>query len=190
MERGEEGGIGMVENNLVKGDGPKLVNHVIAKGGDYKVLEVDVPEFSSREELAVGVTPLNGEALRRQRWFQFLGFRAWTVVLISLVMIRRLMELKLLSCWLQNRLQRLILTPERKADVARGSLLGKDDFGTELNDLKEDAGIDMLERASPDKIDGGLEMELDQWIIVKERNNIERNKKILSLFIIFYYMSC
>ncbi|KAK8569091.1 hypothetical protein V6N12_007623 [Hibiscus sabdariffa] len=123
-----------------RGDGPKLVNHVIAKGGDYKVLEVDVPEFSSREELAVGVTPLNGEALRRQRWFQFLGFRAWTVVLISLVMIRRLMELKLLSCWLQNRLQRLILTPERKADVARGSLLGKDDFGTELNDLKEDAG--------------------------------------------------
>ncbi|KAK8669490.1 hypothetical protein V6N13_106919 [Hibiscus sabdariffa] len=40
MEIGKEGRIGMVENNLLIGDEPKLVNHVIVEGREYKVFEV------------------------------------------------------------------------------------------------------------------------------------------------------
>ncbi|KAK8602044.1 hypothetical protein V6N13_058294 [Hibiscus sabdariffa] len=159
MERGEEGGIGMVENNLVIGDGPKLVNPVIAEGGDYKVLGADVPKFSSGEELAVDATPLTGEAL---------GIKTSEIKEAEVVPVSGNASLDSGFNQLSHDKatdgietteflapeQTSEIDPERKADAADGSLLGKDDSGTELNDLKEEAGIDTLERVHPDKIDG------------------------------------
>ncbi|KAK8683035.1 hypothetical protein V6N13_039109 [Hibiscus sabdariffa] len=160
VERGEEGEIGMVENNLVIGDGPKLVNPVIEEGGDYKVLGADVPKFSSGEELAVDATPLTGEAL---------GIKTSEIKEAEVVPVSGNASLDsgfnqlshdkatdgIETTEFLSPEQTSEIDPERKADAAGGSLLGKDDSGTELNDLKEEAGIDMLERASPDKMDGG-----------------------------------
>ncbi|KAK8542310.1 hypothetical protein V6N12_014911 [Hibiscus sabdariffa] len=160
MENGEEGRNGMVENNSVIDDGAKLVNPMIAEGGDYKVVEADVPKFSSGEELAVDATPVTGDAS---------GIKTSEIKEAQVAPLSR-------NSRMDNDFNHLshdkltdgietteVLAPEqtsegdaeRKADAASGSLLGKDDSGTELNDLKEVAVIDMFERASPDKIDGG-----------------------------------
>ncbi|XP_039002475.1 translocase of chloroplast 159, chloroplastic-like [Hibiscus syriacus] len=160
MESGEEGRIGMVENNSVTDGGAKLVNPMIAEEGDYNVVEADVPKFSSGEELAVDATPLTGDAL---------GIKTNEIKEVEVVPVAGNAGLNIGFNQLShdkatNGIETSkVLAPEktsetdaeRKADAAGGSLLGKDDSGTELNDLNEETGIDMLEQTSPNKIDGG-----------------------------------
>ncbi|KAE8684963.1 TOC159 protein [Hibiscus syriacus] len=159
MESGEEGRIGMVKNNLVTGDGAKLVNPMIAEG-DYRVVEADVPKFSGGEELALDATPLTGDAL---------GIKTHEIKEPEVVPVAGNAGLdsgfnKLSHDKTTNGIETSeVLAPEktseidaeRKADSASGSLLGKDDSGTELNDLNKEAGIYMLEQTSPNKIYGG-----------------------------------
>ncbi|KAK8669488.1 hypothetical protein V6N13_106918 [Hibiscus sabdariffa] len=44
MEIGKEGRIGMIENNLLIGDEPKLVNHVIVERREYKAEVIPLAE--------------------------------------------------------------------------------------------------------------------------------------------------
>ncbi|GMJ11843.1 hypothetical protein HRI_004853500 [Hibiscus trionum] len=158
MECGEEGRNGMVENNSVIGDGAKLVNPMVAEEGDYKVVEADVPKFSSGEELAVDATPLTGDAsgvetseIREAQVAPVSGNASLDSDFNQLTHDKATDGIETTEVLAPEQTSET--DAERKADAASGSLLGKDDSGTELNDLKED--VDMFERASPDKIDGG-----------------------------------
>ncbi|GMJ07242.1 hypothetical protein HRI_004393400 [Hibiscus trionum] len=155
MENAEEGGIGMVENNSVIGDGPKLVDPMVAEGGDYKVLEADVPKF-----LAVDATPLTEGALdiktseiKEAEVVPASGNASLDSGFNQLSHDKATDGIETTDVLAPEQTSEIV--PERKADAATGSLLGEDDSGTKPNDLKEEAGIDMLEQASPDTIDGG-----------------------------------
>ncbi|MBA0782380.1 hypothetical protein Gotri_000269, partial [Gossypium trilobum] len=132
MESGEEGRIGIFENNLVLDGGAKGVNPMIVETVDHQVVEVDGSKFSGEEELAVYAKPLTGAAL---------GIETSVMKETEVVPF--------------SSGEELAVDAENKADIASGVMLGKDNSGTELNDLKDEEVIDILEKAFAEKVDGG-----------------------------------
>ncbi|XWS65689.1 hypothetical protein CRYUN_Cryun05aG0135000 [Craigia yunnanensis] len=178
MESRKEVRIGMVENNSVLGGGAKHVNPMIAEAVDFKVVEVGGSKFSGGEELAFDATPLIGDVSDSKKseikgtevvpvtgnaslnnGFNQISHDKEQHVLdvypvsdkhIDPVATNGIKTAEVLACEQTSEID-----AERKADSASCGLLGKDDFGTKLNDLKEEAGIDVLEQVSAEKIDGG-----------------------------------
>ncbi|PPS02035.1 hypothetical protein GOBAR_AA18633 [Gossypium barbadense] len=150
MESGEEGRIGIFENNLVLDGGAKGFNPMIVETVDHQVVEVDGSKFSGEEELAVDAKPLTGAAL---------GIETLVMKETEVVPVDD-------NASLDNGLNHadgskfssgdeLAVDAENKADIASGVMLGKDNSGTELNDLKDEEIIDILEQAFAEKVDGG-----------------------------------
>ncbi|XP_022742139.1 translocase of chloroplast 159, chloroplastic-like [Durio zibethinus] len=178
MESREEGRIGMVENNSVLGAGTKHANPMIAEAVDCKVVEVDGLKFCRGEELLVDATPLIGDSSDCKKseikgtevvpvsvnasldvGFNQISHVEEQSVLdvypvydkgIDPVALNGIETSEVLAC---ERTSEIVA--EREADSAIGGLLGKDEFGTNLNDLEEEAGIDVLEKVSAEKLDGG-----------------------------------
>ncbi|KAK8546071.1 hypothetical protein V6N13_067309 [Hibiscus sabdariffa] len=158
-ESGEESRIGLVENNLVIGDGAKLLDPMFTIEGDYKVVDADVPRFSCGEELVVDAKHLTGDAS---------GIKTSEISEAEAVPVAGNVSLDngfnqlshdkvtdgIETSEVVAREQISEIDDGRKADAASGSLLGKDDSGTKLNGLKEEAVIDMSEQDTLDKIDG------------------------------------
>ncbi|TYH32755.1 hypothetical protein ES332_D13G011400v1 [Gossypium tomentosum] len=149
MESGEEGRIGIFENNLVLDGGAKGFNPMIVETVDHQVVEVDGSKFSGEEELAVDAKPLTGAAL---------GIETLVMKETEVVPVDD-------NASLDNGLNHadgskfsggdeLAVDAENKADIASGVVLGKDNSGTELNDLKDEEIIDILEQAFAEKVDG------------------------------------
>ncbi|MBA0751273.1 hypothetical protein Gogos_000208, partial [Gossypium gossypioides] len=150
MESGEEGRIGIFENNLVLDGGAKGVNPMIVETVDHQVVEVDGSKFSGEEELAVDAKPLTGAAL---------GIETSVMKETEVLPVDD-------NASLDNGLnhadgskfsggEELAVDAENKADTASGVMLGKDNSATELNDLKDEEVIDILEQAFAEKVDGG-----------------------------------
>ncbi|PPD81316.1 hypothetical protein GOBAR_DD21767 [Gossypium barbadense] len=150
MESGEEGRIGIFENDLVLDGGAKGVNPMIVETVDHQVVEVDGSKFSGEEELAVYAKPLTGAAL---------GIETSVMKETEVVPVDD-------NASMDNGLnhadgskfsggEELAVDAENKADIASGVMLGKDNSGTELNDLKDEEVIDILEQAFSEKVDGG-----------------------------------
>ncbi|XWS56875.1 hypothetical protein CRYUN_Cryun09bG0123000 [Craigia yunnanensis] len=177
MKSREKGRIGMVENNSVLGGGAKHANPMIPEAVDYKVVEVDGLKFSGGEELAVDSAPLIGDASESKKselegtkvvpvtgnasldnGFNQISHDKEKCVLdvnpndkhVDPVATNGIETAEVLASEQTSE-----INAKRKVDSASGGLLGKDDFGVKSDDLKEDVGMDVLEQASADKIDGG-----------------------------------
>ncbi|XVF00028.1 hypothetical protein REPUB_Repub03eG0251000 [Reevesia pubescens] len=172
MENGEERRIGIVENTLVLGSGAKHADPIMIVGAvDSKVVEVDVLEVSSAEELAVDasdgkkseskgteVVPVAGNASLDNGFNQISRDDAQSILdvypmpdePIESVVTDRIETPEVLACEQTSE-----IVSEREACSATEGLLGKDNSGSKLNDLKEEAGIDVLEQVSAEKLDGG-----------------------------------
>ncbi|KAK8315989.1 hypothetical protein V6Z12_A13G011800 [Gossypium hirsutum] len=175
-ESEEEGGIGMVENedNSVLDGGAKVVYPVIAEAVDVEVVDDDGSKFSRGEELVVDATPLTGDGLGIEtseiketevipvdgnvsldNGFNQAGHDEEERVLDVPPVSDKTIDPVATDEIETTEVLTSEINAERKADAAGGGLLAKDGSETELNDLKEEAGVDMLEQASTEKIDGG-----------------------------------
>ncbi|XVF41304.1 hypothetical protein PTKIN_Ptkin01aG0269700 [Pterospermum kingtungense] len=158
-ESREEGRVGMVENNSGLGGEAEHTNPIVEETVDSKVVEVDGLKSSGGEELPVDATPLIG-GVSESKKSEFVGTE---VVPFSE------------NASLDNGFDQIshdkehvqdpvatngietagALASEKKADSASG-----EDIGTNVTDLKEETGIDVLPQTSTEKIDGGGRNEI------------------------------
>ncbi|XVF24633.1 hypothetical protein REPUB_Repub13aG0144000 [Reevesia pubescens] len=144
LESRVEGTIGMLENNQVLGGEAKHADPMVAGAIDYNVVQIDDFKFSGGEELAVGFNQVSHDDEQRVLDVYPVGDKHTDPVATNKIEIAEYFACE----------QTSEIDAERKADPASGGLLGKDYFGAKLTDLKEEAGIDALEQASDEKIDG------------------------------------